>query len=236
MVRVFVAGASGAIGRQLVPLLIAAGHEVTGTTRSPDRTTLIRATGAQSVVVDALDRDRLVEVVAAARPEVVIHQLTDLATPPGAPIGEAELERTARLRREGTANLVAAAVVAGARRLIAQSIGWLYAPGGEPHDEADPLLPADASTPTRRGVYDLERQVTTDPRFAGLVLRYGRLYGEGTSTPTPPDPPTVSVADAGRAAALAVERGAPGIYNIVDDGGPVSNARARLELGWAPVE
>jgi nucleoside-diphosphate-sugar epimerase len=89
-------------------------------------------------------------------------------------------------------------------------------------------------TRTRSAVVELERRVTSDPRFQGLVLRYGRLYGPGTWTPTPPEPPTVHVDEAARAALLAVERGDPGIYHIVDDGDPVSNAKARRLLGWTP--
>jgi nucleoside-diphosphate-sugar epimerase len=166
----------------------------------------------------------------------VVHQLTDLAgAVAGQPVEEATLRGNARIRTEGTENLVAAALAAGARRVVAQSIAWLYAPGPEPHDERDPLLPlGPTASISLAAVHALERQVLDDPRFDGVVLRYGRLYGDGTWTPLPPEPPTVSVAGAAEAAALAVARGAPGVYNIVDDGGPVANARARHELGWRP--
>lgn len=234
--RIFVAGASGVIGRALVRQLLAAGHEVTGTTRSPRRGAALEAAGAQPVVVDAFDRRELMAAVLAARPDVVIHQLTDLSTPPGRGLGDAELDRNARLRHEGTANLVDAVVAAGSRRLIAQSIAWLYADGPGPFTESDPLLPPEPSgeVPTRMAVYALERLVTTDARFEGIVLRYGRLYGHGTWSETPPDPPTISVEAAARAAVLAVDHGEPGIYNVVEDGGPVSNAKARTLLGWSP--
>jgi nucleoside-diphosphate-sugar epimerase len=236
VVRVFVAGASGVIGRQLLPLLVAAGHDVTGMTRRPDRVRAIVEAGAWPWVGDVFDRDGLIAAMVAEDPDVVIHQLTDLATPPGQPIGEAELERNARIREEGTANLVAAAVAAGVGRFIAQSIAWLYAPAAEPHVEEDPLvaLDPDGGPPTRRGVHELERQVLRDPRFDGVVLRYGRLYGPGTWTERPAEPPTVHVVAAARAAALAVERGAPGVYNIVEPGGPVSPAKAMRDLGWPP--
>lgn len=233
--RIFLAGATGVIGRRLVPLLVAAGHDVAGTTRSPERAEAITRAGGRPMVVDVYDRGALNDAVSAFRPDVVIHQLTDLTTPPGQPLGEAELLRNARIREAGTANLAAAARAAGATRLIAQSIAWLYAPGPEPHRESDPLLPLTSDAPpTLRGIYSLERQVATDPAFEGLVLRYGRLYGEGTWDPVPPEPPTVHVDAAARAAMLAVDHGSPGIYNIVDDGGPVSNAKARAELAWNP--
>ena len=234
--RVFVAGASGVIGRALLPMLVAAGHDVAGTTRQTGRADAIRAAGARAVVVDVLDRTALLDAVVAHRPEVVIHQLTALRdVAPGEPIDAGTLERNARLRAEGTDNLVTAAVAAGARRLIAQSIAWVYAPGGVTLVESDPLLPLgpDASA-TLRGVHALETRVLGEPAVEGLVLRYGRLYGAGTWDAVPPAPPTVSVDAAARAAALAVAGGASGVYNIVDDPGPVSNAMARRELGWDP--
>lgn len=227
--RVFVAGASGVIGRALVPLLVADGHEVTGTTRKPGRAAALIAVGARAAVVDALDRPALIEAVVESRPHVVIHQLTDLgAIVAGGPFPADVLEANARIRIEGTAHLVEAAIAAGVRRVVAQSIAWLDGPSEEPLP-----LPSGAG-PTERGVHALETQVTGDQRFDGLVLRYGRLYGPGTWTHEPPAPPTVSVAGAARAAALAATLGRSGVYNIVDDGGPVSNARARRELGWEP--
>ena len=234
--RIFVAGASGVIGRVLVGQLVGAGHDVTGTTRSHERTAALEAAGAEPVVVDAFDRHGLIAAVVGARPEVVIHQLTDLTTPPGQAIGDAELSRNARLRQEGTANLVDAVAAAGTRRLIAQSIAWLYADGPPPFTEDDPLLPPEptGAVPTRRAVSTLERLVTSDPRFEGVVLRYGRLYGPGTWSDTPPQPPTLSVEAAARAALLAVDHGEPGIYNVVDDDGPVTNDKARSLLAWSP--
>src|SRR5579872_3168859 len=146
--RVFLAGASGAIGRRLVPLLIAAGHAVTGTTRSGEKANELRARGVDAVVVDVFDAKALREKVAAARPDAIIHQLTDL---PQAidPASLAEvLARNSRLRIEGTPNLVAAAQTAGVRRLVAQSIAFAYAPGREPHAESDPLVSPHGDAPS----------------------------------------------------------------------------------------
>lgn len=230
--RVFVAGAAGAIGRQLVPMLIEAGHEVTGTTRSPERERLLRSQGARAVVVDVLHADALRAAVVDAGPHVVVHQLTDLG--PG--FGVEQLRTNAHLRKVGTRNLMDAALAAGASRMVAQSGAWLYAPGPEPHTERDPLLdpttvPDHAVLP---GIIELERIVTSTPGVAGVVLRYGFLYGPGTDRMDPGDDPTVHVVAAADAAARAVVRGSPGIYNVVDDGGSVSNRHACQELGWQP--
>lgn len=236
--RIFLAGASGAIGRPLTAMLVAEGHAVTGTTRSPASAERIARGGATPAIVDVLDADALAEAVARARPEVVIHQLTDLSLQPGEALDEERLTRNSLLRQAGTRNLVAAAAAAGARRIIAQSIAWLYLPGPEPHTEDEPISPANQEGMSlhRQAVVDLERMVTADPRFDGVVLRYGRLYGPGTWSETPPDPPSVHVEAAARAAALAVTRGNPGIYHVADDGGPVSTAKARAGLGWSPAD
>jgi nucleoside-diphosphate-sugar epimerase len=232
--RVFVAGASGVIGRRLIPLLVRAGHDVTGTTRSADAALRLRGSGASPVIVDVFDAQALLAAVVAARPDVVIHQLTDLSGSGVAPSDE-RVARTARIRREGTANLIAAAVAAGTARVIAQSLALLYAPGPEPHDETHPLAASEPwMTRALPGVLELEHRVTTDARFDGLVLRYGLLYGPGAATAEPADPSPVHVDAAAWAAALAVDRGAPGVFNIVDDDGPVANAKVRAELGWSP--
>ena len=229
MARVFVAGGTGVLGRRVVPLLVAAGHEVTGTTRRPDRADALRAAGAVPVVVDALDAVALRDAVVAARPEVVAHLLTDLTNPRGGDLDAAQLDRNARLRETGTRHLIDAAVAARARRFVAQSIGWLCAPGREPHPETDPLLPPD--TLSRRAVHELERLVTTTPGLDGLVLRFGRFWGPDTWDAEPPDPPTVHVDAAAIGIARAVDRGRPGIYHLADDG-PLDTTKARRELGW----
>lgn len=230
--RVFVAGAAGAIGRHLVPMLVDAGHEVTGTTRASGRAVWIEAAGARAAIVDAYDRAALSAAVVDARPEVVIHQLTDLA----AGFGAAEVASTGRLREVGTRNLVAAALEAGARRVVAQSGAWLYADGPLPHDESHALRspterPEDAAL---RGVIELERLVTETDGVEGVVLRYGFFHGPGTAwRPDDAPDPHVGVEAAARATVLAM--GGPiGIYNVVDDGGTISNRRARELLGWSP--
>ena len=177
--RVLVAGASGVIGRRLVRILVASGHRVTGTTRSPERAATVRAVGATPLVVDVFNESRLGDAVASVRPEVVVHLITDLPDRVD-PAGIAEMTaRNARIRTQGTRHLVAAAVRAGSRRLVAQSIAWAYARGPEPHPEADPL---DTGAEGNRlvtvlGVTELERLVTSIPRLEGLVLRYGQLHG-----------------------------------------------------------
>lgn len=233
--RILIAGATGTIGRRLLPLLVNAGHDVTGTTRRRDGAAAIRAAGARPVIVDAFDRDAFVDALAVARPEVVIHQLTDLGPSTGGPITDEQLARTARLRSIGTANLMEAAAAAGTARVVAQSLALLYVPGPEPHVEIDPLgISEPWMAITLPGILELERLVTSTPGVDGIVLRYGLLYGPGAATPRPSGPTTVHVDDAAGAAALAVDHGTAGVFNIVDDGGPVANAKARVELGWTP--
>ena len=231
--RILLAGAAGVIGRPLLTLLMRAGHDVTGTTRSAARAGLIADAGASPVVVDVFDVDALREVARAAKPEVVIHQLTDL--PDEADPGKiaASLAANARIRIEGTPNLIAAAMAAGARRLIAQSIAFAYAPGPEPRAETDPLLPA-VSSVSAHGVHALEEAVTRTPGLDGIVLRYGRLYGPGTWTAVAQGRGPLHVDAAAHAAVLALTRGAPGIYNIAEDDGAVTISKAREQLGFDP--
>jgi nucleoside-diphosphate-sugar epimerase len=226
--RIFLAGATGVLGRRLVPMLIAAGHTATGTTRSQSKTAALAAAGATPCVVDVYDAAALSEAVARARPEIVIHQLTDLPQSADPEMLAAALPRNARLRREGTANLVAATRSAGARRLIAQSIAFVYAPGLLPHDEADPL------DPKASAVAELERLVTRTSGLDGLVLRYGRLYGPGTWAERAEAPGYVHVDAAAHAALQAVTLGSAGIYNIAEDDGAVSIGKARQELSFDP--
>lgn len=229
----FLAGASGAIGRRLAPLLVSDGWRVVGTTRSANKAPMLREMGVEPVVIDVFDADALRDIMRKLRPEVVIHQLTDL--PPGldpSKMTEA-LVRNARVRDEGTRNLVAAAVEAGAKRMIAQSIAFVYAEGPLPHSEDDPLMtdtdPAFGGTV--RGVKSLESQVLAAP-LDGIVLRYGLLYGPGTGFDSPAGPGSVHVNAAAKAAELAVTRGEPGIYNIAAADGSVSSEKAARLLGW----
>lgn len=235
--RIFLAGASGAIGRRLTPLLLAAGHQVTGTTRSAGKAEQLKAHGVEAVVVDVLDAGALRDVVVTARPETVIHQLTDLPQVLDPASLRDALAPNSRLRIEGSANLVAAARAAGARRLIAQSIAFAYADGPEPHAETDMLVSGEGDQPsavTGRGVRALEEAVLTAPGIDGIVLRYGRLYGPGTWN-TPDARAPLHVDAAAQAALLALTRGGPGIYNIAADDGAVLIAKARNELGFDPA-
>jgi 2-alkyl-3-oxoalkanoate reductase len=238
-VRVFVAGATGAVGRPLVPKLVAAGHEVTGTTRSEQRAEAIRAAGATAAVVDALDAQALRRSVEAAAPEVIVHELTALPDR-FRPRAKDLYDATNRIRREGTRNLLDAAHAAGARRFVCQSIAFACRPGAQPEvkDEDAPLA-LEAPPPFGEGVRvidEMERAVLGAEGIDGLVLRYGWFYGPGTyyaedGTMTADVRrrrfPIVGsgsglfsyihVDDAADATVAAVERGAPGIYNVVDD-------------------
>jgi nucleoside-diphosphate-sugar epimerase len=234
--RIFLGGASGAIGRRLVPLLLDAGHQVTGTTRHPETAKMLERAGAVPTVVDFSSAPSLTSPVSPPQPAVVIHQLTDLPRElDGARIA-ASASANARIRSEGTRNLVAAAQAAGAHRFIVQSISFAYAPGGEPHPETDPLNFADpARAVTVKGVADMEQQVLAAAGIEGIVLRYGLLYGPGTWYQTPDRKPGLHVDAAARAALIAVTHGGRGVYNIADDDEAVSIAKARAELGFDPT-
>jgi nucleoside-diphosphate-sugar epimerase len=238
--RVFVAGATGALGRRLVPILVQAGHSVMAMTRSPDKSSTIRATGAEPVIADALDPAAVTEAVIRAAPEVIVHELTEI--PPALDLRkfEAQFRMTNRLRQEGTDHLLAAARAAGAWRFVAQSFaGWPYArTGGPVKNEEDPLDPNPPAA--LRAVLDairyLESAVTQAPGIEGIVLRYGGFYGPGNTMGEGGAAleevrhrrfPVIGggggvwsfihIDDAARATLAAIERGAPGIYNIVDD-------------------
>ncbi len=232
--RVFVAGASGAIGRRLCRLLVEDGWLVIGTTRSAAKAQSLRDLGVEPAVVDVFDAQTLRAVVGQVRPRIVVHQLTDL--PPGLDPAQmaAALPRNARLREEGTRNLVSAALAAGADRMVAQSLAFVYAPGPRPHAEDAPLLLDDPDYgPTARAVASLEQQVLEAP-LVGIVLRYGKLYGPGTGFDQPPSGTPLHVDDAADAARRALTRGSAGIYNIAEDDGTVAIERAREALGWTP--
>ncbi len=245
--KVFVAGATGVLGRALVPQLVARGHEVVGMTRSTPKQDLVRSLGAHPVVADALDADAVARTVAAAEPEVIVHQLTalsgkvsakDMRHPDRAPAAT----MTNRLRVEGTDHLLAAGRAVGVRRFVAQSFAaFRFArTGGPVQTEADPLdsdPPAVLRAPLV-GILHVERAVSAIEWGDGVVLRYGGFYGPGTSVSSAPDAQVaapirkrwfpiigdgggvwshIHVDDAAAATAIAVERGQPGIYNIVDD-------------------
>ncbi len=234
--RVLVAGASGAIGRQLVPALIAAGHQVTATTRSQRKTASLSAAGATPVVVDGLDALAVGEAVAKAEPNVIIHEMT--AIPPS--FGLRNFDRTFAvtnvLRTKGLDHLLAAAAASGVGRVIAQSYaGWPNArEGGPVKTEEDPLEPDPQAgqRATIDAIRYLEDTVTSASGIPGLALRYGSLYGPGTTDqiiamvrkrrfPVVGDGSGVwsflHIEDAATATVAAVQRGAAGVYNIVDD-------------------
>jgi nucleoside-diphosphate-sugar epimerase len=234
MSRIFLAGAAGVIGQRLTPVLLAKGHSVWGATRSPEKGEFLRKLGARPVVVDVFYAEALATAVNEAKPEIVIHQLTDLAVVHDPAKRSDALARNARIRVEGTRNLVAAARKAGAHRLIAQSIAWDYATGQRPYREDAPLdLNAEGDRAVSvRGVESLERQVLAAAPMEGVVLRYGRLYGAGSGAGAPPPAPAVHVDAAAYAALLAIDHGQPGIFNIADSNDQVSTDKARAELNW----
>ncbi len=235
--RVLVAGATGAIGKRLIPLLLNAGHEVFGTTRSAAKANALNAAAVSPIVVDVFDAPALCRAVASARPEIVIHELTDLPRGLDPSQMSAATLRNARIRGEGTRNLVAAALKARVRRLIAQSIAWAYASGSVPYseDRALDVHAGGARGITVEGVVRLERLTLTSPPLEGVVLRHGHLYGPGTGTDAATITPSLHVDAAALAALLAIERAQPGIYNIADRGNMVSIEKSRGQLGWDPA-
>lgn len=222
--RVLVAGATGAIGRRLVPRIVAAGHEVAGMTRREGAVAALRAQGAGAVVADALDSGSVLAAVTSARPDVIVHQLTDLAG--GSPAANAAL------RIHGTRNLVDAAKAAGVRRIVVQSIAWAYEPGDEPAGE-DAALDVGAAPPratTIEGVAALEGAARELPEC--VVLRYGLLYGPGTwyapdgartaaaragSIPADDDVTSFVHVDDAAAAAVDALTWPSGVVNVCDD-------------------
>lgn len=235
--KVFVAGATGALGRPLVRRLLAEGHEVVGMTRRGSRAEELRRAGAEAVVCDVFEADRVSEAVGAARPQVVVHVLTALPERFGP--RQDYLAATNRVRTEGTSNLVAAARAAGARRIVAESVAFFYRPeGGWVKDEEAPLYDDAPGLFGRAGraVQELERLVLEAPGIEGVVLRCGWLYGPGTYYARGGQQAEearerrlpivgagtgtfsfVQVEDAASAFVAALRRGAPGAYNVVDD-------------------
>ena len=239
--KIFIAGASGAIGQHLVPQLVERGHEVVGTTRSAAKTEALRALGAEPVVLDALDPDAVADAVAKAEPEVVVHQLTALGGRPGFGQVKRALAATNRLRIEGTDHLLAAAHAVGVRRFVAQSNAiWVQRAGGPVIDEngtLDPEPPEDAQSLVA-ALRHLEEAVTGIGWADGIAIRYGSFYGPGTGVEAAPDAVMaglirkrrfpivgdgrgvwswVHIADAASATVAAIERGRPGLYHVADD-------------------
>lgn len=234
--KVFFAGASGAIGRRLLPMLLERDYQVLAVSRSTQRAAALEAAGARAMVLDVYDAAALHAALLEFQPRWVIHQLTDLPAGLAPALMPAAQPRNARLRREGTANLVAAARAAGVERLVAQSIAWAYAPGELPLHEEQPLdLGAEGPRAVSvGGVAALEDAVLGARPMEGIVLRYGRLYGPGTGAESADPRLAVHVDDAARAALLALEWGAHGVYNVAEQDIEVSSAKARHRLGWQP--
>jgi len=237
--RVFVAGAGGAVGRRLLPLLVSAGHSVVGSTHTPAKANTIRQAGGEAAIVDGLNRAATVKAVVDAKPDVIVHEMTSLAAANDLRKFDQSFALTNRLRTQGLDNLLAAAKQAGTPRLVAQSFcGWPYARNGGPvKSEDDPLDPEPPQELRRTlaAIRYLENTVTTSSEINGIVLRYGAFYGAKTGLF---DGPTIDqlryrrvpligdgngwwsfvhIDDAAAATTIAIERGAPGIYNIVDD-------------------
>ncbi len=238
--RVLIAGAGGALGKQLVPALVASGHDVVGLTRSESKRAAILKLGATPVVADALDPEEVARAVTEARPEVIVHELTALAGSLDLRQFDRAFAQTNRLRTEATDHLLAAGRAVGAHRFVAQSFaGWPFARSGGPvKTEEDPLDPAPAERMQRTldAIRYLEDAVTRADWIEGVVLRYGGFYGPGTSMAADGEHVEqirkrrfpivgdgagvwsfVHIEDAARATVAAVERGRRGVYNVVDD-------------------
>ncbi|MDQ0091430.1 nucleoside-diphosphate-sugar epimerase [Paenibacillus anaericanus] len=222
--KIVVAGASGIVGRELVTMLVQAGHQVTGLIRNPDYIPVIKNMGGFPVTVDIFDREAVFEIIRGIQPEVIIHQLTALSA--------RNFVDNANIRKEGTRNLVDAALAVGVRKIIAQSISWAYSPGGEPAKEDEPL-DIEAPMPRRKtveGIQALESKVTEMPEH--VILRYGLFYGpdtwyatngfvaeqvrQGELAASEGISSFVHVNDAARAAHLALDWPS-GTFNIVDN-------------------
>jgi nucleoside-diphosphate-sugar epimerase len=238
--RVFVAGATGAIGRQLVPRLVARGHEVHGMTRSESKRELLHQLGAVPVVADALDADQVADAVGRAKPDVIVHELTAIG---GLDMRhfDRDFALTNRLRTDGTDHLLSAGQAVGVRRFVAQGVaayGMYVRAGGPVKTEEEPLesRPAREMRETLAAIRHLEQAVLGAEWTQGIVLRYGAFYGPGTSLAPGAEQfnlvrrrkfplvgdgagvwSFVHVADAAEATVAAIERGSRGVYNVVDD-------------------
>ena len=232
---VFLAGATGAIGRRLSLLLVRAGYRVVGTTRTREGADALETLGVEPVILDIFDQPATVRAVTEAKPQVIINQLTALSALKTGAVAQA-IASNARIRSEGTPILVRAAREAGARRLISQSIAWLYAAGRTPHVEEDPLKPAKGEGAVSvSGVMALEEATLTAAPVEGVVLRYGWLYGPGTGSEAPSGSPGVHVDAAAQAALLSIDRApARSVFNLAEPSSEISSDKARRLLGWDP--
>ena len=234
--KVFVAGASGVIGRALCKMLVKDGWTVYGTTRSENKIEMLKQIGVEPVVVDVYDEKKLEEIINSINPKIVFHQLTDLPAGLDPAKMQEALISNAKLREIGPRNLVNASIKAGVKKMIAQSIAFVYEPSTLPHTEESALLnfedPIYGST--SKAVASLEEEVLNAP-FIGIVLRNGLLYGNGTGFDNPVDfVPPVHVEAAAHAAFLAINCTSNGIFNIADNDERLSTQKAKTKLKWNP--
>jgi 2-alkyl-3-oxoalkanoate reductase len=254
--KIFIAGASGAIGSQLIPQLVTRGHEVVGTTRSAAKTGALRALGAEPVIVDVLDPDSVADAVAKAEPEVIVHQATALSGPMTFRNVKRGVAATNRLRTEGTDHLLAAGRAVGVRKVVAQSIYAMLERTGasavEENGRIEPNPPKDVKAGAE-ALRHLEEAVTGISWADGIALRYGGFYGPGTGIDAAPGAvmaelirkrrvpivgggggvwSMVHITDAASATVAAIERGRPGIYHVADDE-PAPVREVLLELARA---
>jgi len=234
VMNVFLAGATGVVGRPSIRILLERGHRVFAMTRHAELQHELWAAGAIPVIQDAFDAAGLTRKMKAVKPDAVIHQLTDLALLRDAGKLQEAYERNSRLRSAGTANLVASMVAAGVEHIVAQSIAWFYRPGPEPYREEAPL---DLHAPgplgvSVEGVVALERSVLETTGVHGCVLRYGQLYGPRTGSDDVAAEVPLHVEAAAWASVLALEQRATGVYNVADPNRHVSTDKVRKELGW----
>lgn len=233
---IFVAGATGVLGRRLCKMLVDDNWTVYGTTRSQSKTKLLENIGVIPVVVDVYDAKNLEKAVVSSKASVVMHQLTDLPAGLEAEKMQEALVSNAKLRVEGTRNLVNASIKAGVNKIIAQSIGFIYEPGELPQTEQSPLLNFQDPVygETSRAVASLEEQVMNGP-FIGVVLRNGLLYGDGTGFDNPFDfVPAIHADAAANASFLALNCTSSTIYNVADNDTRLSSEKIKSELGWTP--
>lgn len=234
--KIFIAGASGVIGRLLCKMLVENGWSVYGSTRSEGKVEMLKSLGVEPIVVDVYDEKKLLEVLISIKPKIVMHQLTDLPAGLDPSKMQEALVSNAKLREVGTRNLVNASKAAGVKKMIAQSIAFVYEPSELPHTEESALLnfqdPAYGTT--SKAVASLEEQVLNAP-FIGIVLRNGLLYGEGTGFDEPVDfVPPLHVEAAAYAVFLAIDCEKNDVFNIADDDERLSTAKAKSKLKWTP--
>lgn len=232
--KIFVAGASGVIGRALCKMLVKDGWKVYGTTRNENKIEMLKEIGVEPIIIDVYDDQKLEEVMLSIKPKIVMHQLTDLpAGLESSKMAEA-LVSNAKLREIGTKNLINASIKAGVKMMIAQSIAFVYEPSTLPHTEESALLNFEDPVygTTSKAVASLEEQVLNAP-FIGIVLRNGLLYGDGTGFDEPVDfVPPVHVEAAANAAFLAINCTKNDIFNIADDDERLSTTKAKSKLKW----